>query len=330
MKRRILVTGGTGFLGAALVRSLVSKGHFVRVLDNGFRSSISSLQDILDQIEMVQGDIRDINVVINSIEKMDTVIHLSAINGTEFFYSQPSLVLDVGVRGILNVIDGCHQCGVKNLLVASSSEVYQMPSKIPTDETEKLVIPDVLNPRYSYGGSKIITELLLLHQCRTSLDRAIIFRPHNVYGPSMGQEHVLPQFIMRALECIGRYETDPVPFPIQGNGTETRSFIHIDDMVEGIILLLERGEHLNIYHIGTTEEISIAKVAEKIFKYFKRKCIIQPNALQPGSTKRRCPNIDKIKQLGFFPKISLDEGLPSMIEWYLHQKSYIGVPNESS
>lgn len=315
-RRRILVTGGTGFLGAALVRRLVVEGHAVRVLDNGFRSSIQRLSDLMDDIEWIQADIRNSESVAQAIVGMDSVIHLAAVNGTEFFYSKPALVLEVGVRGILNVLEGCLKAGVLDLLVASSSEVYQTPSKIPTDENEMLRVPDPLNPRYSYGGSKIITELLALNYGRSQFQRTVIFRPHNVYGPDMGWEHVLPQYIVRALSKMALYPDGPVPFSIQGDGRQTRAFIHIDDMIDAILLLLKRGEHLNIYHVGNPKETTMADLAKKVVGYLGREIQLQFDPLPLGSTERRCPNIDKIQALGFAPKISLDQGLPSMIEWY--------------
>ncbi len=314
--KRILVTGGTGFLGAALVRRLVSLNYFVRVFDNGSRSSGMPIADLSDSIELICGDIRDSQAVLDAVRGMDAVIHLAAVNGTEFFYSKPALVLDVGVRGILNVIEACQKTGVVDLIAASSSEVYQTPAIIPTDESAALIIPDPLNPRYSYGGSKIITELLVLNYGKTHFKRAVLFRPHNVYGPAMGREHVLPQFILRAVEKISQSPTGPVPFPIQGDGKQTRALIHIDDMIDGLMLLLERGEHLNIYHIGNPEEVTMADLAKKVVGYFGREIELQPTSLQWGSTERRCPHIGKMKGLGFKPKISLDAGLPSVIEWY--------------
>lgn len=330
-KDRILVTGGAGFLGAALVRRLIQLGFFVRILDNGFRSTMTRLTDVLEQVEMIQGDVRDPSIVSGVIEGMDTVIHLAAINGTEFFYTKPALVLDVGVRGILNIIEGCKKNGVGDLIVASSSEVYQTPKNIPTDETESLIVPDVLNPRYSYGGSKIITELLVLHQCRSDFRRAVLFRPHNVYGPAMGWEHVIPQFITRVIDALEENPEGPVPFKIQGDGLQTRAFIHIDDMIDGIVLLLKKAEHLNIYHVGNPEEITIADLARKIVHFFRRECQFIQGVLQQGSTERRCPNIDKIKRLGFQPKIMLDQGLPSVIEWHVtnlnHPSKFMEIPS---
>ncbi len=128
---------------------------------------------------------------------MDEVHHLAFVNGTEFFYSAPELVLDVGVKGMINVIDACRAEGVGKLILASSSEVYQTPPHVPTDETAPLVVPDPTNPRYSYGGGKIISELMAINYGRKFFERVLIFRPHNVYGPDMGWEHVVPQFAMR-------------------------------------------------------------------------------------------------------------------------------------
>jgi len=313
--KKILVTGGTGFIGAACARRLVMNGYTVRILDNGFRSDIETLKDL--NVEMVKGDIRDSAIVFQAIEGMDAVIHLAAINATEFFYTKPALVLDVGIRGALNVIDGCIKHNVKNLLVASSSEVYQTPAKFPADETEFLKVPDVLNPRYSYGGSKIMSELLTLNYGRTHFEKAIVFRPHNVYGLEMGWEHVIPQFILRAADAIRQHPTGPVPFRVQGTGMQTRAFIHIDDMIDGMMILLEKGAHLNVYHIGNPEEITIGDLAQKVVSYFGRTMELNPDTLPQGCPERRCPNIDKMRQLGFFPRISLDQGLPEVIDWYV-------------
>lgn len=313
--KKILVAGGTGFIGAAAARRLVANGYTVRILDNGFRSDIETLKDL--NIEMFEGDIRDSTAVFQAIEGMDGVIHLAAINATEFFYTKPALVLDVGVRGILNVIDGCIKHDVKNLFVASSSEVYQTPEKFPADESEFLKVPDVLNPRYSYGGSKITTELLTLNYGRTHFEKAIVFRPHNVYGLAMGWEHVIPQFILRAADAIREHPSGPVPFRVQGSGMQTRAFIHIDDMVNGMMLLLEKGEHLNVYHIGNPEEITIGELAQKVVGYFGRTMELKPDTLPQGCPERRCPNIDKMRLLGFSPGISLDQGLPEVVDWYV-------------
>ena len=140
-----------------------------------------------------------------SLKDINAVIHLAYINGTKNFYSNPNLVLDVAIKGLLNVLDGCVKYRIKELYLASSSEVYQTPLKIPTSENEMLKVPDVYNPRYSYGAGKILTEVMGINYGRKYFKKLIIFRPHNVYGPDMGNEHVIPQFIKRMRNLKSKY-----------------------------------------------------------------------------------------------------------------------------
>src|SRR5262249_18729411 len=145
----------------------------------------------------VEGDIRNRDDVLAATAGVDAVCHLAFVNGTEFFYSRPDLVLDVAVKGMSNILDACMKCGVDELYLTSSSEVYQSPPVIPTDETVALSIPDCLNPRYSYAAGKIISEIMTVNYGRRHFRRVVIVRPHNVYGPDMGWEHVIPQLVLR-------------------------------------------------------------------------------------------------------------------------------------
>jgi nucleoside-diphosphate-sugar epimerase len=315
---RILVTGGSGFIGSGLVKALVKAGHSVRVLDDNSRGSPRRLAEVENDIEFIAGDIRNAAVVEKAAQDMDEVHHLAFINGTEFFYSQPDLVLDVGVRGIVNIIDACRKQGVGMLVLASSSEVYQTPPKIPTDESAPLTIPDPLNPRYSYGGGKLISELMTINFGRKYFDRVLIFRPHNVYGPDMGWEHVIPQFALRLDAAAKKQKSGTLPFEIQGTGKETRSFCFIDDLVAGVMLMREKGEHLGIYHVGSTEEVTIAELAHQIAVFAGREIVLVPGKLAPGGTTRRCPDISKLARLGYKPRVLLSDGLKPTLAWYRH------------
>lgn len=310
-----LVTGGAGFLGSALVRRLVQEGHRVRVLDNQSRGSAARLAGISGELEIMEADIRDAEAVKKATKGMDSVCHLAFVNGTEFFYTKPDFVLDVGVKGIVNVIDACMKHNVGELVLASSSEVYQTPPAIPTDETVSLSIPDPLNPRYSYAAGKIISEIMALNYGRRHFERVVIFRPHNVYGPNMGWEHVVPQFALRVRELC-RNATDPVQLSIQGSGKETRAFVFIDDCIDGLMRVIERGEHLGIYHVGTTEEIMIEEVARLVGKCFGRRVEVVPGEPAKGGALRRCPDITKLLLLGFQPRYSFRDGLPVVVKWY--------------
>lgn len=316
MKKSILVTGGAGFIGSALVRALVRDGNRVRVLDNESRGAKNRLKNIKGKFEFVKGDIRNPKVVEKACRGINNVVHLAYINGTEFFYTTPELVLEVAVKGMMNVLDGCIKNNVSELVLVSSSEVYQTPPVIPTPETVPLVVPDPQNPRYSYGGGKIISELLAINYGRKFFKRVLIIRPHNVYGPDMGWEHVIPQFILRMQKLINQKNDGVIKFPIQGSGKETRSFIYIDDFIEGLKLVMDKGEHLGIYHVGTMDEVPIKMLALQIGRCFQKKIVLVPGKLAAGSTLRRCPDIKKITKLGFKPKISLQMGLQKTVQWY--------------
>ena len=317
-KKKYLITGGAGFIGSALVRTLVKQGHQVTVLDNGSRGNARRLDDVADEIEFIEADIRDPQAVISAAKGIDALCHLAYINGTEFFYSRPDQVLDVAVRGMMSVLDACRQHQIPELYLASSSEVYQTPPMIPTAETVPLVVPDVHNPRYSYGGGKIISELLAIHLGAATIDRVVIFRPHNVYGPDMGAEHVIPQFLLRMKKWCESNQ-NPIPFEIQGTGNETRSFVYIDDFIHGLCQVIEKGEHLGIYHIGTIDEIKIADLAHEVAKIYQRPIELICSPTTQGSTPRRCPDISKLSALGYQPKISIQKGLQLTAQWYDQQ-----------
>ncbi|HVT88063.1 MAG TPA: NAD(P)-dependent oxidoreductase [Tepidisphaeraceae bacterium] len=311
-----LVTGGTGFIGRGLVKALLAQGAKVRSLDNDSRGSKKSMGEMASQVELITGDIRDPEVVRKAIGGADCVCHLAYINGTEYFYSKPELVLEVAVKGIMNVVDACISQKVNELCLASSSEVYQTPPTIPTAEDAPLSVPDPLNPRFSYGGGKIISELIALNYGRKHIRRVTVFRPHNVYGPNMGWEHVIPQFVKRLRELANKQPSGTIDFPIQGNGQETRAFCYVDDAADGIVRVLDQGEHLNIYHVGTDVESTIADIATQVARCVNREIKLIPGEILKGSTSRRCPNITKLRKIGYSPRMSLTDGLARTVKWY--------------
>jgi len=308
-KKSFLVTGGTGFIGASITKHLINSNYKVSVFDNNSRGKLGRLSDVKNKFSFIKGDIRNAKKVSKAFKNKDAVIHLAYVNGTEFFYKKPVEILDIAVKGIINVIDSCIKNNIKELYLASSSEVYQTPNKVPTKEDEMLKIPDVYNPRYSYGGGKIISELLGIHYGKKYFNKLVIFRPHNVYGFDMGNEHVIPQFINR-MKGISKKNKN---FYILGSGKEIRSFIHIKDFTDAFGLILRKGKHLEIYNIGTTEKIEISKLALQVSKLMNKKIIIKNKTIAKGSTKVRCPDISKLKKLGFIKKVSLTVGLKQVI-----------------
>ena len=316
-KKKYLVTGASGFIGSAIVSSLIKAGHKVICIDNNSRGKESRLYRFKKKINFYKLDIRDKAKVIKVSKGVDSVIHLAFINGTKFFYEKPDEVLDVGVKGMLNVIDACKKNNIKELIVASSSEVYQSPKIIPTPEEVPLVVPDVLNPRYSYGAGKLISEVIAINN-KKFFEKVIIFRPHNVYGPDMGMEHVIPQLTNKILEEVKKNgKSKKINIELIGNGNEIRAFNFIDDFCEGFMKVISKGSKYQIYNIGTNKETNIKNLVFMIAKYLNVKLKINFVKGHKGGTKRRCPNISKIQKLGYKPKVTLKEGLKKTVSWYL-------------
>jgi len=308
IKKKFLVTGGSGFIGSAITKYLVKKNYDVIVYDNNSRGKIRRIKDIEKKIKFIKGDIRDKKKLLSIKGNIDTVVHLAYVNGTKLFYKKPFEVLDIAVNGLTNILEFSRVRKVKNFFLASSSEVYQNPLKIPTDETEMLKIPDIHNPRYSYGGGKIISELYGIHFAKKYLKKFIIFRPHNVYGKDMGNDHVIPEFINRFKNFKNNNR-----FLIYGTGNEERSFIHIEDFISGFDKIFRKGKNQEIYNIGTTQKVKIADLAILISKILKKKIKFRKTKILKGSPNKRCPNINKIKKLGFRQNISLKDGIKKII-----------------
>ncbi len=310
----VAVTGAGGFIGAYLTRELLARGHRVLAIDNFLRGRASRLDGLDGDFELVELDVRDRDGLVGALKGVDAMFHLAAVNGTENFYKRPELVLDVGVRGALAVCEACVEIGVPDLVVASSAEVYQTPRIVPTPEEIEMVIPDSLNPRFSYGGSKLISELIAFNYCRDKLAKVQVFRPHNVYGSDMGWKHVIPQLIAKVQHAASSGTGE---VRLQGDGSETRAFCHVDDVVAGILLMWDKGETMNVYHIGTQEETAISDLAALIATTMSEDVKFVAGPLAEGGTPRRCPDIGKMRRLGYEPQVSLAEGVRRTAQWYV-------------
>ena len=313
---QMLVTGGSGFVGAALVKELVEAGHSVRILDDNSRGHPRRLDGVLDQVDFHEGDVRDYAAVRAASEGCDVVWHLAYVNGTRYFYEKPDLVLDVGIKGALNTVEAALDAGVKRYVLASTSETYNQPTHVPTNESERLMIPDITNPRFSYGGGKIASELLALHLGGHRGLETVIFRPHNIYGPDMGFEHVIPEVVDRIVRLSDGLTKTTIDLPIQGDGSETRAFCYISDGAAGARIAGLDGGAGEIYHLGTQHEVSIRALIEGLGEALGITLNIQPGPLRAGGTNRRCPDITKLQGIGYEPAVDLKAGLAKTARWY--------------
>jgi nucleoside-diphosphate-sugar epimerase len=326
-QQTILITGGTGFLGAALCNKLAEIGHTVVAFDNFSRNYNDKSLD--KRIIQCEGDVRDIDSldIVCKKYKFDTLWHLAAVNGTKNFYERPEVVLEVGVKGAINTIDVALKYKIDNYFLVSSSEIYNTPTQIPTLETERMLIPDSYNPRFSYAGSKIISELLAIHYADRNGLIVKIFRPHNIFGRMMGQEHAIPELVKKIVKGIKNSEGQVV-IDIQGEGTETRSFCYIDDAIKEMIFASNlEDKTCETYNIGVEEEISIIELIKMISEILEVKVAYRKDELKEGGTIRRCPSIKKLTNRGYVSRHSLFHGLEKTVLWY--RDYYMEQANET-
>lgn len=327
--KNVLITGGAGFVGFNLCKELLKKEYIITVIDNFSRPNDD--EDFLyvknhKNTTFVKGDITDKSIYDKlPTNHYDYIYHLAAFNGTGNFYKYPDKVLKAGVLGMIHLLDWLMPQTRGKILFTSSSETYAGTLKvmgeekfpIPTPEDISLSIDDVTNVRWSYGGGKLMSEIALYcYQKAYDFNRFSIVRLHNIYGPRMGFEHVMPQFIERIIQ-------KDFPFKIYG-GQETRSFCYIEDVLDSLIRIMESNEtNTEIINVGNDdEEIKIIDLATMLFEIAG----IDPNFdIQPapqGSVSRRCPDITKLKSLGYTKLNTLREGLEKMYDWYVSNYSW--------
>src|SRR3989344_3221331 len=321
---KILITGGTGFIGYHLAKRLAGQGHEIVLADNFFRSrKDADLLALLEKpnVKLIERDLTEKSAWEKLGIGYDYVYHFVGINGTKLFYEIPHEVLRIGVSTTMNAIEWFHtkngKVGAK-ILYTSSNEAYASALEafgklpLPTPENVPLVIADTYNPRWSYGGQKLIGELFFIHYAKAYDFRMVIVRPHNFYGPRSGYGHVIPG----TLEKI-QAKTDPFPLP---GFDETRSFCYIDDAVEAMQVVMEsRTTDNGTYHIGNPHEITMEKLVNEVFAAAHwQPSVIEKKESPPGSVKRRLPDVSKIKKdTGWEAKTSLKEGLQKTVDWYL-------------
>ncbi|MFH1077811.1 MAG: NAD-dependent epimerase/dehydratase family protein [Patescibacteria group bacterium] len=330
--KKILVTGGAGFIGLFLSKHLAADPDTALVLvDNLQRGRMDDdLKEFLaanaGRATFITADLTDPKSFETLDRDFDHVYHLAAVNGTKWFYEMPQEVLRINTLSLTNVLAWITTLEKKpKLCFTSSNEAYagalasfdQLP--IPTPEDVPLVISDTYNPRWTYAATKLIGELFVIHYAKRYGFPALIVRPHNFYGPRAGYDHVIPEFCKRIQDRVD-------PFQVFGPD-ETRTFCYITDAVRAMQMLMDSpktdGQPVETVHIGNTDEITMQGLADKLFAVTGWKpSRIDVKESPAGSVKRRLADISKIESMiGWRPEIPLEEGLKRTFDWYaLHPK----------
>lgn len=310
--RKVLVTGSDGFIGSHLTEELVKKGYDVKafVFYNSFNTWgwLDTLpREILNHIEIFQGDVRDPNGVKESMKDVDAVLHLAALIAIPFSYHSPDTYVDTNIKGTLNVLQAARELGTQRVLVTSTSEVYGTAQYVPIDEKHPY------QGQSPYSATKIGADRLTESFYRSFGLPTTIVRPFNTYGPRQSARAVIPTIITQLLS--GKEEIK------LGSLTPTRDFNYVKDTANGFIEILKSdktiGEEINI---ATQKEISIGQLADELIKQInpRARVVCDEQRLRPEKSEvnRLLGCNKKILELtDWRPQYSFEEGLAATIEF---------------
>jgi len=311
--KKVLVTGSEGFIGSHLTEELVSAGYDVRafVYYNSFNSWgwLESLpKELLRQIEIFQGDVRDPNGVRESMRGVDVVFHLAALIGIPFSYHSPDAYVDTNIKGTLNVLQAARDLGTERVLATSTSEVYGSAQYVPIDEKHPF------QGQSPYAATKIGADRLAESFYRSFDTPVTIVRPFNTYGPRQSARAIIPTIITQLLSGAEEIRL--------GALTPTRDFNYVKDTVAGFMAIYRSpdtvGEEINI---ASQKELSIGSLAEELIRQInpRARIVCDEERLRPEKSEvnRLLGSNEKIRKLtGWRPRYALEEGIAETIDFY--------------
>ncbi len=330
---KVLITGGAGFIGSHLAEQLLARGDEVCILDDLSTGSIENIQTIKGHPNFTYhiDTIRNYRLTAELVDVCDIVYHLAAAVGVRLIVESPVNTIETNIRGT-DIVLSLAAKKRKRVLITSTSEVYGKRNRVPFSEEDDLVMGATSKGRWSYACSKAIDEFLAIAYWKEKGVPTVITRLFNTVGPRQTGRYgmVIPSFVQQAL--TGRDIT------IFGDGSQTRCFTHVSDVVEAIIKVAEHPHALGeVYNIGSDREITIFDLAKKIKRQTRSdsEIVFVPydKAYEAGfeDMMRRVPDITKVRELiGYRPKIDLDEMLESIIEYHRGRMlGELGVPASS-
>jgi len=311
--RKVLVTGADGFIGSHLVEMLVREGCGVRafVLYNSFNSwgwMDRVPKDILAEVEIWPGDVRDPNGVRMAVQDMHTVYHLAALIGIPFSYHSPDLYVDTNIKGTLNILQACRDLGVNRVAVTSTSEVYGTAQYVPIDEKHPL------QGQSPYSATKIGADKIAESFYLSFGLPVVTVRPFNTYGPRQSARAVIPTIITQLLRGNGQVKL--------GSLQTTRDLNYVEDTCRGFLALASCDEAVGkAVNVGSGRGISIGDLAATIAKLMDRdiEIVTDDERIRPADSEveRLLCDSRLMKSLtGWSPSLTLEEGLQKTIDWF--------------
>jgi UDP-glucose 4-epimerase/UDP-glucuronate decarboxylase len=319
--RKILITGGAGFIGYHLAEELSNKKENRVILVDNFRRGREdkNIKTLLSKVNVrfIKGDLTDRKLYDKLGRDYDEVYHLAAVIGVKNVLEQPKDVLKINTLSTLYLLDWFVNGGGEKFLFSSTSEAYAWTQKfkelpVPTPEQVPLSLTDLRNPRSTYAGSKIFGELAVNQYCSLHNKPFVIVRYHNVYGPRMGKEHVISELCLKILQKQNPLNVFSV--------NHRRAFCYVDDAIKATINAMrsKKADSATINIGNDTEEVFIGDLARRIMKSIGIILPIEPQQAENDPIRRRCPDITTARNLlDFKPDVSLEQGLARTIKWYM-------------
>ena len=304
----IVITGGSGFVGSYLCEKLINDGHKIIVIDNLLTGSTENINDLLDNenFSFIEQDVQD---HIEIKDKVDYVLHFASAASPKAYTEHPINTLKAGSVGTINTL-GLAKKHSAEYLLASTSEVYGDPLISPQNE-EYWGNVNPNGERSMYDEAKRFAEAAVATYSRSYGLKTKIVRIFNTYGPRMQKNdgRVVSNFIVQALTNKN--------ITVYGDGKQTRSFCYVDDLVEGILLAMEKKNFPGPVNLGNPVEISIMQLAKEITEMIGSKSKVINKELPVDDPKQRCPDIELAKQkLGWNPKFKREDGLKKTIDYF--------------
>jgi UDP-glucose 4-epimerase len=316
---RVLITGGAGFIGSHLAERLLELDHEVFVIDNLWTGKLANLEKVQndENLHLVIDTILNESVMNELIFKVDHIYHMAAAVGVRKIMDHPVETLDINVKGTETVLRLANRFK-KKVLIASTSEIYGKHVEHTLSEDDNRVMGTVKKRRWAYACSKTLDEFLALAYFDEKKLPVVVTRLFNTVGPRQTGQYgmVLPNFVQSAL--LGK------PITVFGDGTQSRSFTHVKDVVDALTkLMAEPKAEGDVFNVGNDHEITIKELAFKVKEMIGSDSEIEyipyEKAYGPGfeDMERRCPNVDKIKKLiGFAPTHDLEAMIQSVIDYF--------------
>ena len=308
MIKKYLVTGGAGFIGSNIVEALLKKGCEVKVLDNFSTGKRENLKKFGNDIELIEGDVRSYHTVKQAVLGVEVVLHQAALPSVPRSIADPITSNDVNVNGTLNVLDASKDCGVKRVVFASSSSIYGDTPELPKHEK---MMPNPLSP---YAVSKLAGEKYCQVFSRVHGLHTIALRYFNVFGPNQDPNSQYSAVIPKFIKAIMNDER-PV---IYGNGTQTRDFTYVDNVVEANLIAAEKDcESGLVMNCACNEQIILNELVNEINYYFSKNVKPIYETIRKGDIKHSYADIRLIKEfLGFEPVTKFKKGIEKTINYF--------------